>query len=267
MVSAAALLMPINHLLFKYKGNCCARCGKSVEHMLKRYGVANKLFQFHHIDPAKKHPAYDKMIQRKLSAEQLDEVDKCLLLCGECHTILHGQNGEATITITRELSDGVVVEQQLQGNIIVDMQDMKIHFFSEDEILLDLYDVRRGKAPMESLTGLQLYEDMLLPWMLLETLQTESLMILRHDDQRPMLQATRLNRRACRVHPSVEFPLLKFNGLHDDGTLHLSIRKGRIIINPKEGPARERLVCPSDNYNFVLPYANIRKGLQKKTGD
>jgi hypothetical protein len=258
-----AMVMPINHLLFKYKGNCCARCEKSVEHMLKRYGVANKLFQFHHIDPAKKHPNYDNLIQRKLSAEQLDEVDQCVLLCEECHTILHGQKGEAVITFTRDLGDRVV-EQQVQGNIIVDMEDMTIHFFSEDEILLDLYDVRRGKASTETMTGVELYEDEVLPWMLLETLQTESLLIRRHDDRQLMLEATKLNRRACGVHPSVEFPLFKFNGLHDDGTLHLSIRKGRIILNPKDGPPRERTVHPSDDYNFVLPYANIRKALKKK---
>jgi hypothetical protein len=254
--------MPINHLLFKYKGNCCARCGKSIEEMLKRYGVANKLFQFHHIDPSKKHPDYDNLIQRKISAQQLDELDKCVLLCEECHTILHGQKGEAIITLTRDLGDRVV-EQKLKGNLVVDMQDMKIHFFFDDEILLDLYDVQRGDADPEVLTGIELRQDDRLIRMLLETQQTGSLLIRRHDDQRLMLEAKKLNYRACAVSPSGEFPLLKFNGLHDDGTLHLSVRKGQVVLNPKDGPTESRPVNPATKYNCVTPYANIRKALKK----
>ena len=258
--------MAINQLLFQYKGNCCVCCGKTVEQMLKQFGVANKFFQFHHIDPDKKHPDYNKLIQRKLSAEQLDEIDKCVLLCSNCHIILEAQQGEAVITVTRDLGDRVV-EQQLKGNVIVNMENKKIHFFSEDEILLDLYDVQRGKVDPETLTGVDLEQDNRLTWMLLETLQTERLQIRRHDDQRLMLEATRLNRRACRVHPSVEFPLFKFNGLHDDRTLHLSVRKGRIIIKPKKGPTIERPVRPTDKYNVTIPYANLRKGLKRRKGD
>ena len=258
--------MAINRLLFQYRGNCCACCGKTVEQMLKRYGVANKLFQFHHIDPDKKHPDYNKLMQRKLSAEQLDEVDKCVLLCSDCHIILEAQNGEAVITLARDLGDRVV-EQQLTGNIIVDMEDKKTHFFSEEEILLDLYDVQRGKDAPEMLAGIELHENSTLTWMLLETLQKESLRIRRHDDQRSMLEATRLNRRACRLHPSPAFPLIQFNGLHDDGTLHLSVRKGRIIINPKKGHAVERPVRPKDSYNVTIPYANLRKCLKKTKAD
>jgi hypothetical protein len=68
--------MAIDPLLFKYKGDRCAYCGLTVDDMLRRYGVVNKLFQFNHIDPAKKHPDYDNVIQRVLSFEQLDEIDK-----------------------------------------------------------------------------------------------------------------------------------------------------------------------------------------------
>jgi hypothetical protein len=160
-----------------------------------------------------------------------------------------------------------VVKQQLKGNIIADMEDKNIHFFSDDEILLDLYDVQRGKADPETLAGIELHENNLLSWMLLETLQTERLVIRRHDDQQLMLEATRLNRRACHLHPSPAFPLVKFNGLHDDGTLHLSVRKGRIIINPKNGPAVERPVHPSDKYDVEFPYVNLRKCLNNKKAD
>ena len=60
--------------------------------MLNRYGVINKVFEFHHLDPSKKHPKYDKLIQRVVSAEQLDELAKCILLCERCHVVLHGHH-------------------------------------------------------------------------------------------------------------------------------------------------------------------------------
>jgi hypothetical protein len=82
--------------LYKYKGNKCANCGLSVEEMLARFGTFNRMFQFNHVDPKQKDPRYDNLIQRQLSGEQLDEVDKCVLLCNECHGILHAQPQRST---------------------------------------------------------------------------------------------------------------------------------------------------------------------------
>jgi hypothetical protein len=258
--------IPINPILFKYKGNRCANCGLTVEEMLQQYGVINKIFHFHHVDPTKKHPDYDNLIQRTLSAEQLDEVDKCIFLCDRCHTVLHGQKKTATLTLTRNLGDRVV-EQELKCNVIVDMKDNTLHFFSDQPYLLDLYDVQRGEERPQPMTGLDLENNDTLSRFLLETRETEILRILRHEDRKVMLEAKKLDSRKCHVEPSVEFPLLKFNGLHDDGTLHVSVRNRQIVFKPKDGPSQVNPPLGVFQYWYILSYADIRKVLKKKKGN
>jgi hypothetical protein len=61
-----------------YKGGKCQRCG---------YGVCIRALKFHHLDPAQKifgisgaTKAWDKI---KI------ELDKCVLVCGNCHDEIH----------------------------------------------------------------------------------------------------------------------------------------------------------------------------------
>src|SRR4051794_2987882 len=96
-------------LLYKYKGNECGHCGVSVQEMLERWNTFHRLFELNHIDPRKKHPDYDNLIRRVFTAEQLDEVDKCVLLCVECHKALHAQNITASLEVTLKLPDKRVV--------------------------------------------------------------------------------------------------------------------------------------------------------------
>src|SRR5437764_111174 len=78
--------------LFPYKGNRCSHCGKTVARLRREYSDIDGYFQFNHTDPKKKAKNYDNIIRRRrISSEVLDEVDKCVLLCVGCHTILHGQ--------------------------------------------------------------------------------------------------------------------------------------------------------------------------------
>lgn len=62
-------------------GGKCQKCG---------YNKCLSVLSFHHREPDKKSFALDlrQMSNRKLSALQ-DEVDKCDLLCLNCHTELH----------------------------------------------------------------------------------------------------------------------------------------------------------------------------------
>lgn len=64
--------------LVEYKGGCCCRCG---------YNKSMNVLQFHHLDPAKK----DFTIGGKSwSYERLkEEVDKCILVCANCHIEIH----------------------------------------------------------------------------------------------------------------------------------------------------------------------------------
>ena len=61
-----------------YKGGCCSRCG---------YNKSMRALQFHHIDPSQKDFAISKVTR---SWENIkDELDKCVLLCANCHLEVH----------------------------------------------------------------------------------------------------------------------------------------------------------------------------------
>lgn len=64
----------------QYLGGCCSVCGYA------RYEGA---LEFHHVDPEKKDPKWNTMKTR--SFEKLkSELDKCILLCANCHREKHG---------------------------------------------------------------------------------------------------------------------------------------------------------------------------------
>ena len=65
----------------RIKGGCCKNCG---------YNINSAVLQFHHRDPENKTFNLDS---RKLSNTEwssiLSELDKCELLCSNCHIELH----------------------------------------------------------------------------------------------------------------------------------------------------------------------------------
>tara|TARA_B110000908_G_C9806135_1_gene250802 strand:- start:20 stop:415 length:396 start_codon:yes stop_codon:yes gene_type:complete len=62
----------------EYKGGCCSACG------YKKYHGA---LQFHHMDPTQKDP---KEFKRGKNWERFKaEIDKCVLLCANCHAEEH----------------------------------------------------------------------------------------------------------------------------------------------------------------------------------
>ena len=119
--------------LIEYLGGSCVNCGMSAVEMVRKYGNVNRIFKFHHVDPATKHDDYDKLIQRKLSTEQLDEVDKCVLLCGNCHDILHTQDNDGHVTFTVTIGDKTA-EQTIFGNIIEDLETKTAKFISNERL-------------------------------------------------------------------------------------------------------------------------------------
>jgi hypothetical protein len=72
--------------LVKYKGGKCERCG---------YDKCMDALSFHHLDPSQK----DFGISRKsYSIERLKkEVDKCILVCSNCHIELHYINKNGNV--------------------------------------------------------------------------------------------------------------------------------------------------------------------------
>ena len=67
----------------EYKGNKCQDCG--IEH-IANYNTS--IFQFHHRDPNEKDFAVSQINMRSFDNFK-QELDKCDLLCANCHHILH----------------------------------------------------------------------------------------------------------------------------------------------------------------------------------
>ncbi len=129
--------------LFRYKGNKCACCGISTIEMVNRYGTFNRMLEFNHINPDDKDPEYKNIIRRVLSTKQLDEVDKCVLLCRKCHGILHAQNINAELEFTSKV-DGQKATQRFKGQVIVDLKENHFTSLTNERILLIPYHVKIG---------------------------------------------------------------------------------------------------------------------------
>lgn len=67
-------------LAVAYKGSKCLNCGFS------EYLGA---LEFHHLDLKKKDSRISRMSNRKLTDELKQELDKCVLLCANCHRMAH----------------------------------------------------------------------------------------------------------------------------------------------------------------------------------
>ena len=66
----------------QYKGDSCADCGISYPEF------PYVIFDFHHLDPTEKDVDWTKLRLRAWESIKL-ELDKCVLLCSNCHRIRH----------------------------------------------------------------------------------------------------------------------------------------------------------------------------------
>jgi predicted transcriptional regulator len=64
-----------------YKGKKCQICG---------YDRCNDALEFHHVDPEKKEIDPSKLRGLKWESQKI-ELDKCILLCANCHREVHGK--------------------------------------------------------------------------------------------------------------------------------------------------------------------------------
>lgn len=64
-----------------YKGGKCSKCG---------YDVCIEALDFHHVDPTNKEFVISDSVRKGYSWEKMRaELDKCILLCSNCHRELH----------------------------------------------------------------------------------------------------------------------------------------------------------------------------------
>lgn len=70
----------LKELLVEYKGGKCENCG---------YVGHASVFDFHHIDPNEKDFSISARGHTRSLERNKEEVDKCMLLCANCHRLKH----------------------------------------------------------------------------------------------------------------------------------------------------------------------------------
>ncbi len=70
--------------MIDYKGNQCEDCG--LKHKNTHYSV----FEFHHLNPKEKDPNFGRIKYQSWDNIK-NELDKCALLCANCHRIRHAE--------------------------------------------------------------------------------------------------------------------------------------------------------------------------------
>ena len=83
-------------ILIEYKGGKCQICG---------YDKCQGALEFHHIDPSEKDFGIGQKGYTRSIGENKKEVDKCILVCANCHREIHaGLINLEDIEIIRECS-------------------------------------------------------------------------------------------------------------------------------------------------------------------
>src|SRR5262245_5751282 len=96
----------------------------------------------------------------------LNEVDKCILMCNECHGVLHAQNIAAELHLKATVA-GRSAEQRLKGQMIFDRLKGLATFLTNETILVHSYRVSLGGKKPRIVFGTQLMldDDLLGKWM------------------------------------------------------------------------------------------------------
>lgn len=92
------------------KGGCCAECG----FLATPDTIA--AFDFHHInDSEKEYTVSDMLMLRK--DKILKELDKCILLCSNCHRILHHRQYRAKL-LEKTVEGVETIEEQIISDLV-----------------------------------------------------------------------------------------------------------------------------------------------------
>ena len=76
------------------QNNCCAKCGENRWYVL----------DYHHINPEDKIKTVAKLMVHSSTDTTLKEIDKCILLCRNCHAEFHYLNQLNQLTLEEYLS-------------------------------------------------------------------------------------------------------------------------------------------------------------------
>ncbi len=201
--------------LYEYKGDRCAHCGLAVPEMVDRYGTVDRMFEFNHVDPAEKHSDYTNLIRRVLSSEQLDEVDKCVLLCRQCHGVLHAQGFTGHVEFTVNVA-GQTATQTLNGQLILDIMERRAKFLTNERVLVIPYRLQIGDLEPELHFGTALEKEGLLLTHFRDLPQIKRLRVMAYRDDRVLMDVEHMGGNKMKMKLAVGFPVLT-SELYGDG--------------------------------------------------
>jgi hypothetical protein len=219
--------------LYKYKGNRCSACGMEVAEMVNRYGTFKRIFAFHHIDPDTKDKNYNQLMKKSLSSEQIEEIDKCALLCNHCHDIIHAQEITGSISITVEF-DNRKVSQNLKGWFIHDKIENKLTFVTNQRLLLQVCRVQFNNQAEKHLCVIEIEkEENLLTW--LKNIKKHKKILIRSAVTNEILmRIEHIKKKTIKVRQKVGFPITAIDLKVDEGDAsYLWFRNGMGLT--KEG--------------------------------
>jgi hypothetical protein len=234
------------HLRLAYKGARCSICGRTVASIESRYGTSNGTFDFNHIDPSTKDPNYRNLIRRNLSAVQLDELDKCILLCRICHGIWHGQSLEGSADLRITLASGEEFKEKTRVFGVLDFKKPKFHLFSAGKFTFRFYQYILGGMPPVTIGASELESQLLY----LSSLTKAHAYLNIFDDCGLVCKVERLDCRSMQVWFDIRFPLIQceFSTDHPDFP-QVWVRSGKAVIKNRgvriKGEVRCILLYPS----------------------
>lgn len=232
--------------LYHYAGGKCCFCGKDVTETERRYGTIKRQFEFNHINPSRKHPAYENLIERKLSTEQLDEIDKCVLLCRNCHGLLHAQCISAQGT--ERLRVGHLRRQQTwRGCGLADFADNRFVIFCDQQDDLELFTLRYERCAPRLLTRRDFDRTFLTD--ILPKIRTLGELSLRDTQRTLLLLVTPLDSEHFQIQMDVRCPLIQLELHNDRGKPHVWVRNGKMLTS--DGETAQRGVVTLN----MLPYS------------
>ncbi|WP_027856931.1 hypothetical protein [Marinobacterium jannaschii] len=232
--------------LYKYRGDRCSHCGKSVEEMVARYGTFNRMFEFHHVEPEQKCSDYTVLMKRSISAEQIEEVDKCLLLCRDCHGIIHAQNIQGSIVISSMIEDRRV-SQELKGWFVADRVEGTLRFVSNDRNLLVPCQVTLGDVETEEYFIFELIQDeLLLDW--LRNIESyKSIKVVSLLNQELQLDISFEAKKRVNVRMALGFPIFAMDfDVSEGNSSYLWLRNGIVLSKEGELYSRGEIWFPLD---------------------
>ena len=193
--------------------------------MVERFGTFNRMFELHHIDPSTKDPKYKNLMQKQLSAEQIEEVDKCTLLCNKCHSIIHAQNITANLRLSVAV-DGREVSQEFDGWMVCDVKDKTLTFITNQRFLLQPCQIKFGSGSSITLCVIEIERDQhLLKWMH-NIEQLKGVYILALSNGELLMKLEHLGQKRLNVTQKIGFPITALNLSTDGQKDDLWIRNG-----------------------------------------